>query len=160
MEYDLIPWRLEGKGLAWRWKGEAPAAFDPGVQSSLLSWMISLSLALAAPSGTDFWVGTCLTETCGEESLPHSENRRYNTRKFQGGCILLRLYENKAGYLCIYGILIYVTQTMGKTVLQQKTGFWSLQVLWISIPLLLSLSFFSWQGLSGIWAATSVHHFK
>lgn len=54
VEYDLIPWHLEGKGLAWSWKGEAPAAFDPGVQSSLLSWMISLSVALAAPSGTAF----------------------------------------------------------------------------------------------------------
>lgn len=28
---NFIPWRLEGKGLAWRRKGEAPAAFDPGV---------------------------------------------------------------------------------------------------------------------------------
>lgn len=47
-----------------------------------------------------------------EESLPHSENRRYNTREFQDGCVLIRLYVNKAGYLCNYRMLIYMAQIL------------------------------------------------
>lgn len=54
----------------------------------------------------------CLTETCGEESLPHSETSTYNTRKFQDGCSLLRLYVNKAGSLYNYRMVIYVAQIL------------------------------------------------
>lgn len=127
--------------------------FESHLSSSFRNWLLTWNVLNNQ---------LCLTETCSEESLPHSENWRYNKRKFQYGCVLLRLYVNKAGYLCIYGMLIYVAQTLNgkKTVHQQKTRFWRLQVLWISIPLLLSLSYFSWQALSSIWAATSVHHFK
>lgn len=77
--------------------------FESHLSSSFRNWLLTWNVLNNQ---------LCLTETCSEESLPHSENWRYNTRKFQDGCVLLRLYVNKAGYLCIYGMLIYVAQTL------------------------------------------------
>lgn len=104
----------------------------------------------------------CLTETCGEESLPHSETSTYNTRKFQDGCSLLRLYVNKAGYLYNYRMVIYVAQILNgkKRYFNRKQDFEAFKYYGFLFLCYYPFHFFSWQALNGIWAATSVHHFK